>query len=157
MALEKGVNSYVTLLEAEDFFSNRLDVAAWTDATDPTKEQALVTATSILDTLHWVGMALSESQVLCFPRWGTYHDPLLGYSTYLPPTVPEKILIATFELAYHLLNNDGLLDDTGTVTDLSIGSISLNIKTNPSVIPASVKRYIKPYLRNSTRTWWRNN
>lgn len=157
MALEKDVNSYVTLVEAEAFFEQRLDVAAWTAASDTFKEQALVTATSILDTKSWVGVVVEETQKLAFPRTGFYFNPKFGYTTYLPETVPNEIVIATCELAYHLLNNDGLLDDTGTVTDLSIGSITLNIKTEASVIPSSVKRYIKPFLVNGHSLWWRAN
>jgi hypothetical protein len=157
MALEKGVNSYVTLIEANDFFQMRLDVAAWEQASNITREQALVTATGLLDTLEWTGVAISDSQLLAFPRIGFYFDPKLGYETYLPETVPIRIILATCELAYHLLNNDGLLDDTGTVTDLSVGSISLNIKTNPTLIPPIVKRQISPLLVHSTRQWWRAN
>lgn len=37
MALEKDVNSFVSLAEAEAYFENRLDVDAWTSATEPQK------------------------------------------------------------------------------------------------------------------------
>jgi hypothetical protein len=157
MALEKGVNSYVTLVEAEDFFENRIDVAAWASAANPTKEQALVTATMILDTYEWVGTALDSEQLLCFPRFGVYFSSRLGYSSLLPETVPQEIIISTCELAYHLLNNDGLLDDTGTVTDVSIGSITLKIKSDPRIMPNSVKRHIKHLLANGSNLWWRAN
>jgi hypothetical protein len=158
MALVKGTNSYATLLEADAFFEMRLDVLAWTSATVLMREQALVTATSLLDTLNWTGMAISEAQLLAFPRFGVYYEPRLGYETYLDETVPDRIVIATYELAYHLLNNDGLLDDTGTVTSLNVGQISLNIKTNPSTIPSSVRRYIAPLLKNGgANIWWRRN
>jgi hypothetical protein len=157
MALEKGVNSYVTLVEAESFFVNKLDVAAWNDASDIHKEQALVTATQLLDTLDWIGVVLEETQLLAFPRYAFYFDPKLGYDIQLSEEIPKRITLGTFELAYHLLNNDGLLDDTGTVTDLTIGSIALKIRTDPSKIPNSVRRQIKPLLRNSTNLWWRAN
>jgi len=158
MALAKGTNSYATREEATTYFADRLDVAAWTSATDAQKDQSLVTATKILDNLKWTGAAISDSQALAFPRYGTYYDPKLGYVATLPDIVPTRIVDATFELAYHLLNNDGLLDDTGSVTDLSVGQISLNIKTEASLIPAAVKAIINPLLvRGGSSAWWRAN
>jgi len=108
--------------------------------------------------MNWTGVAISDSQALAFPRSGSYYDPKLGYTATLPATVPSRIIIATYELAYHFLNNDGLLDDTGTVTDLNVGQISLSIKTEASRIPSIVKSYITPLLlRGASNTWWRAN
>lgn len=158
MALLKGTNSYVTIAEADIYFLNRLDVAAWGEVDDDKKSQALITATALLDTLAWTGYAISESQLLAFPRIGVYFDPSVGYAVTLSGTVPLRILKATYELAYHLLNNDGLLDDTGTVTDLTVGQISLKIRTNPSIIPNTVNRIINPLRDNSGKNfWWRAN
>ena len=158
MALVKNTNSYVTVAEADTYFQDRIDVAAWTEASDDTKRQALITATAQIDTLNWTGYAISESQSLAFPRSGEYFDPRLGRTITLDSTVPDRVLNATYELAYHLLNNDGLLDDTGTVTDLQISSIKLNIKTNPSKIPYIVNNLVRPLLVNGgSRSWWRAN
>jgi hypothetical protein len=159
MALAKGTNSYATVAEAETYFEDRIDVAAWTAASAPQKAQALVTATNILETLEWVGVAISEVQSLAFPRNGVYFDPRLGIDVSLSPTsVPSRIIIATYELAYHLLNNDGLLDDTGIVKDLSIGSIKLSTILPASKVPNNVKRIIKPLrVNNGANLWWRAN
>lgn len=159
MALVKGTNSYVTVSEADEFFADRLDVAAWTTADAIQKAQSLVTATAALDEMDWVGTAVSESQPLAFPRNGTYFDTRLGFEATLDPLVtPSRIVAATYELAYHFLNNDGLLDDTGSVETLNIGSISLSNVEAPERIPYSVKRYIKPLLRAGGKNmWWRAN
>jgi len=158
MALSKGINSYVTVAEAFSYFENRLDVAAWTDASDLTKSQALVTASAVLNDQNWIGTAISESQSLAFPRAGSYFDPRLGIDIALTNEVPNRIITATYELAYHLLNNDGVLDDTGSVTDLQVGQISLTIKSTASTIPPTVKRVIAPLLVNGgTNMWWRAN
>ena len=158
MALTLNTNSFVSLADAVAYFADRLDVAAWIAATDAIKSQALVTATLQLNDLSWIGTAISESQPLAFPRSGTYFDPRLGYEVSLPRTVPSRILTATYELAYHLLNNDGLLDDSGTVSNLNISSISLQIKSFPSTIPPVVKRIIAPLLVNAgANHWWRAN
>jgi hypothetical protein len=157
MALVKGTNSYVTVAEADSYFLDRLDVAAWTAADEPTKSQALVTATSMLDDLSWVGTAVSESQSLAFPRSGEYFDPRLGTVVSITG-VPLRVQKATYELAYHLLNNDGLQDDTGGVKNISVGPIRLDFIKPPSKIPSNVLRLVKPLQANAgSNSWWRAN
>lgn len=158
MALAKDVNSYVTVAEADAYFDNKLDVAAWTEASPEDKGRALMTATSMLDGLNWIGVAVSDSQALSFPRSGNYFDPRIGLEVVLNETAaPPRIINATYEQAYHILNNDGLLDDTGTVKDLSVGSINLSGVRAPSKFPATVDRLIKPLRQNSSNSWWRAN
>lgn len=157
MALVKGTNSYVTVEEADAYFADRLDVAAWVSAEASTKAQALVTATHMLDDMIWAGYAVSESQPLAFPRVGDYFDTRLGINVQMSPT-PNRVEKATSELAYHLLNNDGLLDDTGTVESINIAGISINNIRQASKIPGVVDRLIKPLLQNSgSNMWWRAN
>ena len=159
MALVKGINSYVEVAEADAYFQDRLDVAAWVDADNTQKAQALVTATRILDDLSWNGTAISEDQSLAFPRVGSYFDPRIGALITLSETEsPVRLNVAVMELAYHLLNNDGLQDDTGGVRDLIVGSAQLIHLTAPSVIPGNVRRMIKPLLLNQgSHAWWRAN
>jgi hypothetical protein len=161
MALAKGINSYANVAEADSYFEDRLDVAAWIDASDEQKAQALVTATRHLDNLDWIGIAVSSSQNLAFPRVGTYFDPRLGYSVTLDNEIPKRIVHATFELAYHFLNNDGLLDDTGQLQNLQIGTIKLDLIRKANKLPYSVDSLVS-CLRNrgtgfSTKIWWRAN
>lgn len=159
MALVKGTNSYVTVDEADAYFAESMDVAAWSVADNTMKAQALVTATRILDEMSWIGTAISESQPLAFPRFAEYFDPRLGtYKTIDGNAVPDRITKAQVELAYHLLNNDGLQDDSGTVTNINIGSIALQDIKRPRLIPLTVKRYINPLLVNGgSNGWWRFN
>jgi hypothetical protein len=159
MALIKGTNSYVEVAEAELYFANKPDVAAWTEASDTLKAQSLVTATSILDELNWIGTAVSEDQPLAFPRVGSYWDPRLGITkSFDDVDSPTRVLNATYELAYHVLNNDGLMDSTGGVIDIEVGSIKLKNIIPVSLIPASVRRIINPMLRTGGRNAvWRAN
>lgn len=157
MALAKGSNSYATVDEADLYFADRLDVAAWTEADAIQKAQSLVTATSVLDDQVWTGSAVSITQPLAFPRVGSYLDPMLNAYIGLEGT-PPRITRATYELAHHLLNNDGLLDDTGSVTNLSVSSINLSTISAPKLIPGNVKRLIKPLLvGGGSNNWWRAN
>lgn len=159
MALSVGENSYVSLEDANAYFEDRLDVDAWTSATDTLKEQALVTSTRMLDELTWSGVAVSETQPLAFPRSGSYFDPRLGMTVQLSADVATKrISIACYELAYHLLNNDGLTDEAGMVQEIRVGAIHLSKVRAPAKIPGTVNRVIQPMLANKgANVWWRAN
>lgn len=160
MALTKGVNSFVALSEANEYLADRLDVAAWNEADDSQKSQAIVTATTMLDNLAWVGQAVSSSQSLAFPRKATYYDPKFACWIELTEStgIPKRIQNACCELAYHLINNDGMLDDTGAVADINISGITLKDIRNPNKLPTLVRQFISPLLANSgSRMWWRSN
>ena len=157
MALKVGVNAYSKVTAADAYFEDRIDVADW-DAADETKKgKALVTATRLFQDLDWAGFAISDTQVLAFPRNITYYEPRLGIEITITET-PSRILEGIYELAHHLLLNEGVLDDSGTVTDLQVDVIRLDIRTDPNTIPPLVKKMIRPLLANSgARTWWRAN
>jgi hypothetical protein len=159
MAVSLNVNSYVTVADADTYFGNRLDVAAWTSADEPMKSQALVTAAQMLDDMSWAGTVLQDDQPLAFPRVVEYFDPKLGTSIYLDgTTVPNRIVRANMELAYHLLNNDGLLDDSGKFDNISVGPISIQNMKPASKMPLYIKNIIKPLLVNKgSNSWWRAN
>jgi hypothetical protein len=160
MALVKGVNSNATVTEADTYFENRLDVAAWSAVADTTKEQALCTATFMLDELDWIGVATDPAQSLAHPRKdGEYFDPKFGILVpFISTVVDQRVMKATYELALHLLNNEGLLDNTGLIKDLELSGLKLSVIRPADKIPMVVKTLIKPLLRNSgKRTWWRAN
>lgn len=159
MALVKGTNSYATVAEAEVYFADRISIATWIAADETTKAQALTTATSMLDNLDWSGAAVSSIQSLAFPRTAEYFDPRLGINVSSIDAVPDRIFLATIELAYHLINNEGLLDNTGGVKSIDISGISLNTIRPASQIPMVVKKLIRPLLLNTTviNSWWRAN
>jgi hypothetical protein len=160
MALVKDVNSYADITEANTYFENKLDVAAWIDASDIQKTQALCTATSILDELEWIGVATNLTQPLAFPRKNAeYFDPKVGLPVPLVETViPTRVVTAVLELAYHLLNNDGLMDDAGRVKSLEIGDIRLASIIVPNKMSKTVRVMVAPLLRGGGKnTWWRSN
>jgi len=170
MAITKGTNSFVNLSEANSYFEDRLDVAAWNNAECEYKEQALVTASLTLDQMRWKGSVVSATQALAFPRRdGSFKDHSRGLSltfdaNYTFSTTDETetslkrdirlIRRATYELAYHLLNNDGLLDSTGEIKEVGVGSISLGDIKNASTTPRVVRRIIEPMLNKSGNSWW---
>ena len=102
MALTVGVNSYISVEDADAILSDRLDVAAWVDASLEQKASALITATALLERETWIGQVVDPLQKLAWPRTnGTYFDARLGQSVNLNNTVPNRIVLATVELAYH--------------------------------------------------------
>jgi len=159
MALVQGTNSYATLVDAEVYFADRIDAAAWQLADDLLKSQALIMATSMLDAMDWAGSVSDVSQALAFPRNAEYFDPRLGISVTSLTAPPQRIITATFEQAYHLLNNDDLLDNTGLIKNLSVGSITLSTIRPASKMPIIVKKLIRPLLSNTraANSWWRAN
>jgi hypothetical protein len=158
MALVKGTDAYVTVAEAEVYFSRRLDVAAWAAADATMKEQSLITAANVLENLRWEGVVLDEFQPLAWPRISSYFDPRLGMQVDTGADVPKRVTDANFEMAYHLLNNDGLLDESGRVRDISLGGIALSAVIPTSLIPPTVTRLIRPLLANAgVKSWWRAN
>ena len=159
MALTKGVNSYATVEEASAYFADRLDVDAWTSATAEMQAQALVTATQSLDDMTWTGVVVSASQPLAWPRYGSYRDPKLGMLVNLSgDSVPDRIVKATYELAYHLLNNDGLMDSTGSVKELTVGPITLKGLTETSKASVPVRNLTTCLLKGGgQKLWWRAN
>ena len=158
MALVLGTNSYATLEEAEAYLADRLDVAAWSSASDTLKQQALVSATTLLDTINWTGVAVSASQALAFPRVGSYFSPKLGMAVIFDNTIPSVIKVATIETAYHLLNNDGILDDTGSADSIQVGPITIQKPQNASKLPSLVSAMIRPLReRAGSNAWWRAN
>lgn len=156
MALVKDSNAYSTVVEADAYFEMSLDKAAWDTAPETEKAKALVSATQILDSLRWMGTVVSDSQLLAFDRAGEYFDPRSGKVVPLSEG-KRRIVIAQYELAYHLLNNDGLLDDTGSVASLNLGSIVLSDIKKPNQIPDHVMRLIRPMLASAAQSWWRAN
>jgi hypothetical protein len=158
MALAKGVNSYATVAEADSYFLDRLDAAIWTAADATRKAQALITASLLLNDQKWIGIAVSDSQSLAFPRSGSYFDSMMGTEVILTEDeVPSRVISATYELALHLLTNGNVLDDTGSVRNMAVGAISLEVIQNANKLNANVKRLIKPLLVLGSNSWWRAN
>lgn len=169
MSLAKGTNSYVTLNEADSYFEDRLDASAWQEASDLYREQALVTATRMLEQKDWEGVSVSETQTLAFPRSGSFYDPSRGVrqvfnTTYAFPSTTDEtegsltrdiqlLRQACYELAYHLLNNEGLTDSTGTVESLKVGPIELTEIRNSSSSAHSVNTLINPMIRSGIHYW----
>ena len=171
MALQVNYNSFVDMNDADDYFETRINADVWFDTATTGHEQALVTASGILDSMVWEGTCTpTDSYPLSWPRDIEYFDPKSGSDieleddrdedTETPGTIPEDIKKATYELALHLLKNAETVEDSENgaypVKDLTIGSLRLTMKSdNPQSnivdIPTIVYTYINKYL-STTKT-----
>jgi len=169
MALQKGTNSLVSIAESDEYFENRLNSENWF-TNDSAVEQALVTATGILDDMDWGGTATpTASYPLSWPRDITYYDNKSGYfidieddrSTTSEGTIPGDIKKATFELAFHLLNNMKTQESNASgenkVKDLTVGAVRLIFDLNSGVknfkeLPDSIINIVTKYLNETSNT-----
>ena len=157
MSLVKGNNSYVTCSEADDYFATRVDTEVWFNTLYAKKASALITATGILDESRWAGVAEDEAQLLAFPRKGHYFDPRLGRNVSLSG-VPQRLQSATCEFALHLIINEGITDQSGSIEHLKISGIELRDIKEPPSTPSAVRRLIRPLIINGgAAMWWRAN
>lgn len=169
MALVLNTNSYVEIDAADEYFETRIDSANWASTSDEVKEQALVTATQLVDNHPWIGSAVSSTQALAWPRKNaTYDDYRLGMVMTVPSgEIPSMVKEAVYEQALHLIDNEDVMNQqTQTYESISIGSISLSDSNGDvgklSITPSRVRKILKPLLRRGIggaqgNTWWRAN
>lgn len=142
-------NSYVTLAEADAFFEEQPLSTAWDDATDDQKNRALIAATRRLDQEVYVGSPASPltgtsggtTQALQWPRSG---------AGYLTTVIPAPIKHATMKLAYSLIDDAELLQDSGLegFDRAKVGPIEVEVRhaQESGALPADVQREIEDLL-----------
>jgi len=157
---------YGTLDEADEYFANRLHETAWTEASANDRRKALIAARGIIDALNYKGTkasvytllqanpsasqdeirAAEASQALEFPR---------GADT----VVPEAVRVASYEIAYALLDGkDPEVElENLAVNAMGYGAVKtsyersqLPIEHTIHLVPSSAAwRLLKPFLRDS--------
>ncbi len=89
--------SYMSVADADTYFTNHGSPAAWTGATTPAKEAALRFATAWLDGQYaWVGLVKASTQALAWPRIGGYDSEGRAVDD---ASVPRRIKEAVGEVA----------------------------------------------------------
>lgn len=140
-----SANSYATLAEGNAYHEAHVYASVWNDATDASKEQALVMATRVLDRMYeWTGYTATETQRLLWPRTCIVYPS--GWP--VPSTViPDQLKDAVIEFARQLIVADRTADseiETQGITDLKAGPVSLSFKdtVTAKVIPDAVQYLI---------------
>jgi hypothetical protein len=127
MALNIGIDTYITLVEATTYFESRLNTTLWDSATTANKEKALKQATQMIDFRDYKGRRYSQLQILKFPRSGLRDDGVdLDDSE-----VPQKVKNAQCELAIYLLNDDYTApDDLANFTNVKVGPLEISTRAS---------------------------
>lgn len=147
MALTVGIDSFITLEQAETYFDGRLYAAEWSGTTDGDKEKALKMATRTLNRMAWRGSLTDDSQVMAWPRQGVI-DP--EGREIAVTTVPQDVKDAEAELALALLREDLTADDSNRgIKRVKAGTVELeyNGQAPAKSLPDAVQGLLLPYLR----------
>ena len=114
-------NTFVTLAEAENYFSGRPNSGLWNNLSNSEKEQALQFATLKINCLPFVGYKLSENQPLEFPR---------NFS----PQMPNEIKYAVCEEALSVIENSVHSQNKMLgIASMTVGSSSVSYTNSESV------------------------
>jgi len=146
-------NSYLTVAEADAYFSTRLRVDPWIESPDDLKCRALVSATAILDDwVEWDGAPGALTQRLAWPRWGLL---TVAGDAIEPTVIPEALKAATCELALLLLSEDVLATPDAQkagLTALTAGPVSLTF-AGPAGQPSAGDRVLPPQVWQRIARW----
>ncbi len=133
---------------ATGYVESSLYADAWTDATGPRREAAVISASRTLDALYeWRGYRLTENQGLAWPRYGFTVDNKLVSG------LPAAVMMATLELAMAMLTKNRLSDTAAgaaAVESIGLGSGAISIKfgADPTInTPTPPDQMIPPYVR----------
>jgi hypothetical protein len=144
MALTVGINSYISVADADAYFADRLNNAVWVTSTK--KAEALIQATQIIDNRKFRGLRAATSQNLAFPRFGVYFEGVLLDSN----TVPKAVITATCELAIWVLQSDMTApDDLAGFGSVQLGPIKIETKSTTKSLPPIVSGLLRPFTDTS--------
>jgi hypothetical protein len=130
-----NANSYLTLIQADDYFSSHPYYAdPWNDLGNLDKNNVLAAATSQLDALfRWRGAVAVATQALGWPRVGAYDDEGRLVSSTI---VPRAVRNATCELAIFISRGDAFAPASNTGIDrLKIDVIELQFSQTQNGAP----------------------
>ncbi|MDP4092593.1 MAG: hypothetical protein Q8920_04460 [Bacillota bacterium] len=152
-----GVNSYISLKDANAYFSERLYSDAWTAANDDTKTQALIMSARKLDGLPLKGNKVHNDQALAFPRYEyrpircNDDDILPGQRRY---EITDRIKQAQCEEALALLKGipKRLELQQQNVQQFTIGNLSETFRPGKiKLISPEARELMRPYMVGSVR------
>lgn len=136
-------NSYASVGDGDSYASERLRSEAWSDAATTDKTSALIQACERLQAELYVGVRVSFSQRLQFPRYGLFTNDGIWIDS---NTIPDVVKRAQIELANVMLSGDDFNADTGLegFKDVGVGPLSVtpNNARKAGTLPVSVMRFI---------------
>jgi len=157
---------YGTLDEANEYFANRLHETAWTEASANDRRKALIAARGIIDALNYKGTKHSVYTLLLANPSAAQDairaaeaEQALEFPRGADMAVPEAIRVASYEIAYSLLDGkDPELElENLAVNAMGYGAVKTSFERSQlpiehivNLVPSSVAwRLLKPFLRDS--------
>lgn len=147
-----GANSYVSVSEADDYYTIDPNfTATWTALTNTQKEYLLAWSTRILDQkCTWYGTRVSATQALRWPRRGTYDGDGFAIDS---DEIPDQLKEATFEFAKWLHTNDPTVgQDVDALRKLVVDVIEIEFQegTTQSSFPSIINAILSGIGRFNT-------
>lgn len=148
MALTEGEDTFVSVADADTFWSNRNDTD-WTNASQEEKEAALRDATVYIDNEYdWPGSIADANQDLSWPRDEAYDSE----GRKLTDT-PQAVKDATAYLAGQAVKGEDIFsvqDKSSQIKSLAAGSVAIEYEDHASA--ERVFEYLKSILSRITNT-----
>ena len=151
-------NSYVTLEEADAYFTDRMHASTWEALSDPVKSNLLISSSQMLDWyIKWKGSKSTSTQFMGWPRTNaTRPDGTEIEDDVLPPEVKT----AVYEQSIANIEADRMEDDPlAGIGQLKAGSLMIKAgaekpnQTNTKPVPPQVFKIVSD-LYNSGGTVW---
>lgn len=148
MAVVVGTNSYISVADATTYFSDRLNVAEWTAATDADKGKALVMAARSIDNLSFTGRITESDQAMAWPRSGVADREGRCIDD---DDVPQQVLDAQCETALALIRGDISEGADRDVRRVRAGTVELEYRTGAPVrmVPDVAMQILSQFLDGS--------
>lgn len=146
-----GTNSYVDEAEADAYFADSINSAAWDASSSSTKNKALISATRYLDRQLWQGVKTVDTQDLEWPRTGAFCNGVQVD----PNTVPDRIKEAQMEMAQKLISSPTLSNNLNTGSNTKrakAGSAEVEFfrATKGTILPDVVQQLAGCFLKGFT-------
>ena len=142
-AKDAAANSYISLSDADYFFSTKFKSSApWAALTSDQKAQLLIEATRILETYIYGGTRTTTTQALSWPRSNLVSREGTIVNS---QTIPKLLEAAQCEMAAWLLTEDDrmLSDiDLQQVDQFKAGPLDIKVKASAVTVPPMVKALI---------------
>lgn len=146
---ESDSNSYVTQVEADAYFLDRMHSSSWAALTE--KDPLLISASRMLDWYKtWKGTKVDDSQGMQWPRSGAYRPDGTEIDD---DVIPPEVKIAVYELAFVNIETDRLADDPlAGIGQIKAGPLMIKAgaekpnETNIEPIPSQISRILSDLI-----------
>jgi hypothetical protein len=140
-------NSYVTQVEADAYFVDRMHSSSWEALDDDVKAGLLITSSQMLDWyVNWKGNKYTVTQSMLWPRTGAIRPDGTEIDN---DVLPPEVKVATYEQALTNIEADRMEDDPlSGIGQLRAGSLMIKAgaekpnQTNANAIPNQIYRIL---------------